>query len=120
MIVTLRNPIEQAYSHWAMSTGGEMTRCPSPWLLSKRGNAAAKLCHQQEFSPTSTAALQRAAKEALALFGREQVLVLRHEHLRLMPQAPGEDLAASQHSTTSNHLLERHNGDYDNEMPART
>ena len=44
LIVILRNPIDRAYSHWAMEHRRETIRCPSPKRLSRRRPAVAKPC----------------------------------------------------------------------------
>ena len=102
LIVILRNPIERAYSHWAMEH--------------RRGNDPLPFALALEQEETR-------CREALpfqprVFFGREQVLVIRQEHLRLSPQTcldriwqhlriqPGPAITP----------LERHNGDYNHAM----
>ena len=94
LIVILRNPIDRAYSHWAMEH--QRGNDPLPFALA---------LEREEILPRSPALsapgflLRRPRFYSIQLrrlwrfFGREQVLVLRQEEMRLSPQTSGEDLA---------------------------
>ena len=116
LIVILRNPIERAYSHWAMEhrRGND----PLPFALAleqeeDRCREALPLQHRV-FSYVDRGFYSAQLRRLWRFFGREQVLVLRQEQLRLNPQhllekiwqhigiPPGPPVTR----------LERHNGVY--------
>ena len=120
LIVILRNPIERAYSHWAMEHGrGED---PLPFCLAleqeeARCRESLPLQHRV-FSYVDRGFYSAQLRRLWRFFGKEQVLVLRQEDLRRCPQtcleriwrhlsiAQGPDITP----------LERHNGDYNSPM----
>ena len=116
LIVILRNPIERAYSHWAMEhrRGND----PLPFALAleqeeARCRKALPLQHRI-FSYVDRGFYSAQLRRLWRFFGRKQVLVLRQEDLRLSPQKcldtiwqhlslpPGPAITP----------LERHNGGY--------
>ena len=87
LIVILRNPIERAYSHWAMEhrRGND----PLPFALAleqeeARCREALPLQHRV-FSYVDRGFYSAQLRRLWRFFGREQVLVLRQEELRLRP-----------------------------------
>ena len=120
LIVILRNPIERAYSHWAMEHGRGDDPLPFALALEQeeaRCREALPFQHRV-FSYIDRGFYSSQLRRLWRFFGREQVLVLRQEQLRLSPQScleriwqhlnipPGPPIAP----------LERHNGDYDTAM----
>ena len=106
LIVILRNPIERAYSHWAMEhrRGND----PLPFALAleqeeARCRAALPLQHRV-FSYVDRGFYSAQLRRLWRFFGREQVLVLRQEELRLSPQTClDKDLATSQNCSRASH-----------------
>ena len=122
LIVMLRNPIERAYSHWAMEHRRGNDPLPFTSALEQeeaRCRGALPLQHRV-FSYVDRGFYSAQLRRLWRFFGRDQVLVLRQEELRLDPQAcleriwqhlnipPGPDVTP----------LERRNGDYDSAMPS--
>ena len=121
LLVILRNPIERAYSHWAM----EHRRGDDPLSFDLALEQEEARCRQalpfqhRVFSYVDRGFYSYQLRRLWRFFGREQVLVLRHDDLRQSPQtcmeriwqhlsiAPGPAITP----------LTRHNGDYDSEMP---
>ena len=121
LIVILRNPIERAYSHWAM----EHRRGNDPLNFALaleqeeiRCREALPLQHRV-FSYVDRGYYSSQLRRLWRFFSREQVLVLRQEELR---QTPKDCLYKIwQHlsipSGPAITPLERHNGDYAYPMP---
>ena len=120
MIVILRNPIERAYSHWAMehSRGND----PLPFSLAleqeeSRCREALPLQHRV-FSYVDRGFYSAQLRRLWRFFGREQVLVLRQEELRMSPQTClskiWKHLSIAPRPTIA--PLTRHNGGYDHSM----
>ena len=122
LIVMLRNPIERAYSHLAMEHRRGNDPLPFASALEQeeaRCRGALPLQHRV-FSYVDRGFYSAQLRRLWRFFGRDQVLVLRQEELRLDPQAcleriwqhlsipPGPDVTP----------LERRNGDYDSAMPS--
>ena len=121
LIVVLRNPIERAYSHWAMEHGRGADPLTFEQALDReheRCKEALPLQHR-EFSYMDRGFYSSQLRRLWRFFGKEAVLVLRHETLR---EQPGECLAAIwQHLAVSHPEqaitpMERHNGAYDAPM----
>ena len=121
LIVILRNPIERAYSHWAMEhrRGND----PLPFALAleqeeARCREALPLQHRL-FSYIDRGFYSAQIRRIWRFFGREQVLVLRQDDLRHSPEDCLDRIW--QHLSISSGPpitpLERHNGEYDCPMP---
>ena len=120
LIVILRNPIERAYSHWAMEhrRGND----PLDFTLAleqeeARCREALPLQHRV-FSYVDRGFYSAQIRRLWRFFGREQVLVLRQEELRLNPETClnriWQHLSIPSGPTIT--VLERHKGDYESEM----
>ena len=120
LIVILRNPIERAYSHWAMEhrRGND----PLPFDLALEQEEArcreALPLQNRVFSYVDRGFYSAQIRRLWRFFGKEQVLVLRQENLRHNPGACLERIwqHLSIPSSTAITPLERHTGDYDLEM----
>ena len=121
LIVILRNPIERAYSHWAMEhrRGND----PLPFALAleqeeARCREALPLQHRL-FSYIDRGFYSAQIRRIWRFFGREQVLVLRQDDLRHSPEDCLDRIW--QHLSISSGPpitpLERHNGEYACPMP---
>ena len=119
-LIVVRNPIERAYSHWAMEN--RRGNDPLPFALAleqeeARCREALPLQHRL-FSYVDRGFYSSQLRRLWRFFGREQVLVLKQEELRCSPQIcmkriwqhlgvpPGPVITP----------LERHNGGYDSVM----
>ena len=100
LIVILRNPIERAYSHWAMEH--QRGDDPLPFALALEQEEArcreALPFQHRVFSYVDRGFYSAQLRRLWRFFGREQVLVLTQEELRLSPRPAWKDLATSQHS----------------------
>ena len=120
LIVILRNPIERAYSHWAMEhrRGDD----PLPFALALEQEEArcreALPFQHRVFSYIDRGFYSSQLRRLWRFFGRGQVLVLRHEQLRLSPQSCLERIWQHLSIPPGPAItpLERHNGDYDTAM----
>lgn len=121
LIVMLRNPIERAYSHWAM----EYRRGNDPLTFDlalrqeeARCREALPLQHRV-FSYIDRGYYSHQLRRLWRFFGREQVLVLRQDDLRHSPEVCLERIW--QHLSVPSGPpitpLERHNGEYTYPMP---
>jgi hypothetical protein len=90
LIVTLRDPIERAWSHWRMEYARGAERAPFAWCIRlgrQRLFEARPWGHHREFSYVERGFYAEQLARLFARFGREQVLVLRAEDLRADPAA---------------------------------
>ncbi len=121
LIVVLRNPIERAYSHWAM----ENRRGNDPLEFERaldteeeRSKEALPLQHRV-FSYIDRGFYSNQIRRLWRFFGKDAVLVLRHENLRKEPEkclnAVWKHLSVKQPKESMNQL-ERHNGSYEEAM----
>ena len=88
LIVMLRNPIERAYSHWAMEHRRGNDPLPFASALEQeeaRCRGALPLQHRV-FSYVDRGFYSAQLRRLWRFFGRDQVLVLRQEELRLDPK----------------------------------
>ena len=120
LIVILRNPIERAYSHWAMEHRRGNDPLPFHLALEQEETRCREALPFQHrvFSYIDRGFYSAQLRRLWRFFGREQVLVLRQEDLRISPQTcmdriwqhlsvvPGVEITP----------LERHTGGYDLEM----
>ena len=87
LIAILRNPVERAYSHWQMETSyghehlsfGDAVRSEAERLQQAAPD------YLRVYSYVDRGRYLRQLERLWALFGREQVLVLKHESLRTEP-----------------------------------
>ena len=120
LVVILRNPIERAYSHWAMEhrRGND----PLPFALALEQEEArcreALPFQHRVFSYVDRGFYSAQLRRLWRFFGREQVLVIRQEHLRLSPQICLERIWQHLRIPPGPAItpLERHNGDYNHAM----
>ena len=121
LIVILRNPIERAYSHWAMEH--QRGNDPLPFHLAleqeeARCRKALPLQHRV-FSYVDRGFYSAQLRRLWRFFSREQVLVLRQDELRLSPQTCldkiWEHLRISRDKAIT--PLTRHKGHYQSAMP---
>ena len=120
LIVILRNPIERAYSHWAMEHRRGNDPLPFALALEKeeaRCRAALPLQHPS-FLLRRPRLLWRSTQATLAfLRQRAGTGAPARGTAPESPDLSGQDLAASQHcSRASNPPLTRHNGGYEHAM----
>ncbi len=121
LIVVLRNPIERAYSHWAMEHArGEDHLSFEQALIQEEERCREALPQQHRvYSYVDRGFYSSQLRRLWRFFGREAVLVLRHEQLR---QQPNDCLAAIWQHLGVNQLeqaipsLERHSRAYDAPM----
>ena len=120
LIVILRNPIERAYSHWAMEhrRGND----PLPFALAleqedERSRTALPFQHRV-FSYVDRGFYSAQLRWLWRFFRREQVLVLRQEDLPNNPQTCLDRICQHLSIPTAKAItpLTRHSGDYDSEM----
>jgi len=94
LIVTLRDPVERAWSHWRMERARGTERQSFTWCI-RQGRArlfeAQPWGHHREFSYVERGYYGEQLERVFALFPKDQVLVLRSADLRA---DPGEALAA--------------------------
>ena len=120
LIVILRNPIERAYSHWAMEHRRGNDPLPFALALAQEDARCRKALPLQHrvFSYVDRGFYSAQLRRLWRFFGREQVLVLRQEELRLSPQTCLEKIW--QHLSIpmgpAFTPITRHNGDYDHAM----
>ena len=121
LIVILRNPIERAYSHWAM----EHRRGNDPLAFDlalrqeeARCREALPLQHRV-FSYVDRGYYSYQLRRLWRFFGREQVLVLRQDDLRHSPEVCLERIWQHLGIPSGPPItpLERHNGEYTCPMP---
>lgn len=90
LILTLRDPVERAWSHWRMEYARGAEREPFAWCI-RQGRQrlfdARPWGHHREFSYVERGFYAEQLKRLFTLFPREQVLVLRAEDLRAAPAA---------------------------------
>ena len=120
LIVILRNPIDRAYSHWAMEHKRGNDPLSFALALEKeevRCREALPLQHRV-FSYADRGFYSAQLRRLWRFFGREQVLVLRQEDLKLSPQACMERIWQHLSITPGPTItpLTRHNGGYDSAM----
>lgn len=97
LILTLRDPVQRAWSHWRMEYARGAERKPFAWCI-RQGRqrlfdaapAIAPWGHHREFSYVERGFYGEQLERLFAIFPREQVLVLRAEALRADP-APALD-----------------------------
>lgn len=90
LILTLRDPVERAWSHWRMEYARGAEREPFAWCI-RQGRQrlfdARPWGHHREFSYVERGFYAEQLERLFALFPREQVLILRAEELRTDPAA---------------------------------
>ena len=90
LIVTLRDPVARAWSHWRMEYARGAEREPFAWCI-RQGRQrlfdAQPWGHHREYSYVERGFYAEQLARLFALFPREQVLVLRAEDLRAEPAA---------------------------------
>lgn len=103
LILCLRNPIERAYSHWAMETGRQWEAMPFPEAIaSEEQRCRMALPHQHRvFSYVSRGFYSEQLRRLWRFFPREQTLILRQEQLL---DAPSETLRCVHHFLGVDHL----------------
>lgn len=97
LIVVLRDPVERAWSHWKMEYARGAETRPFAWCVREgRGRLfeAEPWGFHREFSYVERGFYGEQLERALALFPREQVLVLRAEELRADPGTTMDALRA--------------------------
>ena len=120
LIVILRNPIERAYSHWAM----EHRRGNDPLSFSLALDHEEVRCREalpfqhRVFSYVDRGFYSSQLRRLWRFFGRQQVLVFRQEELRHNPQTCLDKICQHLSIPPSSTItpLELHNGDYNHEM----
>ena len=120
LIVILRNPIERAYSHWAMEHRRGDDPLPFELALAQeeaRCREALPLQHRV-FSYVDRGFYSAQLRRLWRFFGKEQVLVIRQEQLRLDPQGCMDRIWKHLSVPPGPAILPltRHNGGYDHEM----
>ena len=88
LILTLRDPVERAWSHWRMEYGRGAEREPFAWCIREgrqRLFDATPWGHHREYSYVERGFYAEQLGRLFALFPREQVLLLRAEDLRADP-----------------------------------
>lgn len=121
LIVVLRNPIERAYSHWAMEHARGDDRLSFEQALIQEEERSREALPQQHrvYSYADRGFYSSQLRRLWRFFGRDAVLVLRHEQLR---QQPNDCLAAIWQHLGVKQLeqaippQERHIGAYDAPM----
>jgi len=92
LILMLRDPVERAWSHWRMETARGVETQPFSWCV-RRGRQRlferTPWGHDREISYVERGFYAEQVERLLALFGRDQLLVLQAEDLR---GRPGEAL----------------------------
>ena len=121
LIVVLRNPIERAYSHWAMehARGAEVLSFEQAIDNEQERCREALPLQHRVFSYIDRGFYSFQLRRLWRFFGREAVLVLRHEELREKPNKclmkiwKHLNIKAPKQAITPR---ERHNGVYDTPM----
>ena len=121
LIVVLRNPIERAYSHWAMehARGAEVLSFEQAIDNEQERCREALPLQHRVFSYIDRGFYSFQLRRLWRFFGREAVLVLRHEELREKPNKclmkiwKHLNIKAPKQAITPR---ERHNGVYDAPM----
>jgi hypothetical protein len=92
LILCLRNPVERAYSHWAMETGRSWDTLPFPEAITSEAERCRAALPQQHrvFSYTSRGFYSEQLRRLWSFFPREQTLILRQEELL---KDPGDTLS---------------------------
>jgi len=88
LILTLRDPVERAWSHWRMEYGRGAEREPFAWCIREgrqRLFDANPWGHHREFSYVERGFYAEQLERLFALFPRQQVMLLRAEDLRADP-----------------------------------
>jgi hypothetical protein len=88
LILALRDPVERAWSHWRMEYARGAETQPFAWCIREgrqRLLQARPWGHHREFSYVERGFYGEQLERALALFPRDQLLVLRSEDLRAEP-----------------------------------
>lgn len=118
LILCLRNPVERAYSHWAMETGRDWDALPfAKAIQTEAERCRTALPHQHRvFSYVSRGFYSEQLRRLWNFFPQEQTLILRqeqllknptstlcsvHRFLGVDPQPPTEALRANSGSYTS-------------------
>lgn len=90
LVVTLRDPVARAWSHWRMEYARGAEREPFAWCI-RQGRQrlfdAQPWGHHREYSYVERGFYAEQLARLFALFPREQVLILRAEDLRADPAA---------------------------------
>ena len=83
LILCLRNPVERAYSHWAMETGRGWDSAPFPEAIATEAQRCREaLPHQHRvFSYVSRGFYSEQLRRLWSFYPREQTLILRQEQL---------------------------------------
>jgi hypothetical protein len=92
LILCLRNPVERAYSHWAMETSRSWDTLPFPEAIASEAERCRTALPQQHrvFSYTSRGFYSEQLRRLWSFFPREQTLILRQEELL---EDPGDTLS---------------------------
>lgn len=90
LVLMLRDPVERAWSHWRMEHGRGHETKPFSWCV-RQGRQrlfdAQPWGHHREYSYVERGFYGDQVERLLALFPRDQVLLLQAEDLRRDPQA---------------------------------
>jgi hypothetical protein len=87
ILMILRNPIERAYSHWAMSVRHGREKLPFREAIVREAERLRHAGQSRRFSYLSRGFYSKQVRRALRHFPRSQVLAVRHDALRHEPQA---------------------------------
>ena len=124
IVVILRNPIDRAYSHWAMEVGRGADALSFPEALAREGERCRSVLPQQHrvYSYADRGYYSGQLRRLWRFFGEEAVLILRQEELR---QTPRDCLdRVCQHlgvpPLTSVEPMEQHVGSYSQPMDPDT
>jgi hypothetical protein len=90
LILTLRDPVQRAWSHWRMETARGVETHPFGWCIRdgrQRLFEADPWGHHREFSYVERGFYGEQVERVFGLFPREQVLLLTADRLRDDPEA---------------------------------
>ena len=89
LILCLRNPVERAYSHWAMETGRQWDRASFPEAMATEPERCRDALPEQHrvFSYVSRGFYSEQLRRLWSFFPRPQTLILRQEQLLADPVA---------------------------------
>ena len=122
LILCLRNPVERAYSHWAMETGRSWDTLPFPKAIASEAERCRTALPQQHrvFSYVSRGFYSEQLRRLWSFFPREQTLILRQEELL---EDPNNTLSRVHHflgiaALPPSRTLRANRGRYTNPMDA--
>jgi len=124
IVVILRNPVERAYSHWAM----EMGRGADPFSFEDALHQEGQRCREalplqhRVYSYQDRGYYSAQLRRLWRFFGEDAVLVLRQEELRQAPRRCLDSVCQhlGVHPFSSVEPLEQHVGRYDQAMHPET